>query len=145
MSHPPAAFPLCAAPQPIAPGEACDVLVVGDEPAYPSLLADYLRHAGYSVHQTQNGDAALRFLAERRPRMLMLDVFMPEVDELEVLRRARRMEPPRPVLLMSSKLTFDLAWFARLAAVLGAGRTLIKPFPLIELLTAVQAAIGAPR
>jgi DNA-binding response OmpR family regulator len=145
MATTPAAFPVIAAPHPRGSVRSCDVLVVGDEPAYRSCLADYLRHAGYAVEDAPNGHMAVRFLAEHRPRMVLVDVFMPEVDGFDVMRLALRMQPPPPVLVMSDKTAFALGWFARLTELLGAGRTLVKPFPLVELLIAVQAAVGAPR
>src|SRR5262245_6085685 len=132
--------PLCSEPPPEVgisnrPLEP-DILLVEDEPAFRTLLRDFLRHEGYSVQEASDGWVALRFLAQHRARLVVTDMFMPEADGVQVLSRARRMQPTIPVIVMAGSATWDLAWFQRVSQLLGAERTLTKPFPLGQLLTA---------
>jgi len=66
-----------------------DVLVVDDDEVVRGLLAWLFEDAGYDVRQAADGGEALELLAEREPDCMVLDLMMPDVDGLEVLRRRR--------------------------------------------------------
>ncbi|MDR7561915.1 MAG: response regulator, partial [Armatimonadota bacterium] len=65
------------------------VLVVDDDEAILSLLGSYLAREGFEVQTAGNGDAALVAARTFRPDVVVLDVLLPGVDGLEVLRRLR--------------------------------------------------------
>ena len=65
------------------------ILVVDDEPTVRAVVSDYLRLDGARVTEADNGHKTLEILAKDRPDLVVLDVMLPEVDGLEVLRSIR--------------------------------------------------------
>lgn len=92
-SPPAAATPL--------PDERCDVLLVDDSLDVLRLLDRELSAAGYCVHATASGTAALAHLARHLPGAIVLDVLMPELDGFETCRRIRAVSAEVPVLFMT--------------------------------------------
>lgn len=80
------------------------VLIVDDDNGCGRLLAVLVRHLGHHATYVQSGGQALEYLGENRPDLVILDVMMPGMDGLEVLRRMR--EDPRteqvPVVMFSA-------------------------------------------
>jgi CheY-like chemotaxis protein len=72
--------------QPVAdPENGHDILIVEDEPALRSLLAELLTSRGYSVAMTENGEAAVNYLSSNRlPRLILLDLMMPVMNGWEL-------------------------------------------------------------
>jgi two-component system response regulator ResD len=71
------------------------VLVVDDEPIVREVLSRYLSRAGFEVRAAADGQAALDLFEARRPELVVLDLMLPRVDGLEVLRLpALRRTPP---------------------------------------------------
>ncbi len=66
------------------------VLVVEDDPDNATLIGRWLDRAGFVVRHAISGEAALTEYARSRPDILVLDLFLPGIDGLEVLRRLRR-------------------------------------------------------
>jgi CheY-like chemotaxis protein len=62
-----------------------EILVVEDDPYQAEALTIFLRKSGYDVVAATNGRAALNRVIERRPDLMMLDLFMPEMDGIELL------------------------------------------------------------
>ena len=65
------------------------VLVVDDEPMVREVVAEYLRRDGLQVHELGDGTAALEWLQDHRPDLVVLDIMLPGTDGLGVLRRIR--------------------------------------------------------
>jgi DNA-binding response OmpR family regulator len=85
------------------------VLVADDDEDILSLVNTVLERAGYEVVATRDGAEALAAAMQRRPDLVVLDVAMPEVDGLEVLRRLRAHASTTdvPVLLLSARVQED--------------------------------------
>jgi two-component system cell cycle response regulator DivK len=66
------------------------ILVVEDDPWIRSLLTDLLSAEGYDVEVTSNGISALRLAREHHPDVVLLDLAMPEMSGLDVLRELRQ-------------------------------------------------------
>jgi DNA-binding NtrC family response regulator len=81
------------------------VFVVDDEPLVAKALSTMVRQAGCEASVFATGPAALAALNDVRPQLVMLDLAMPEMDGLEVLRRIRQVAPDLPVVMASGKGT----------------------------------------
>lgn len=66
-----------------------DILIVDDDAGAARLLAMLVRHLGCNASFVESGGAALSYLAQHRPDLVILDLMMPGIDGLEVLRRMR--------------------------------------------------------
>ncbi len=117
---------------------AVDVLVVDDHEAIRTSVAELLQTAGYSVVEAEDGEQALRMLAEHDVGAVVLDLRMPGVDGLRVLET---LTDPPPVIITSA-FTLDLDEFERVDAKIFL--QLVKPFHPRRLIDAVASAIGRP-
>ena len=110
------------------------VLVVDDDAKILRLVRTYLERAGYRVVEASDGRTALSAIALEAPALVVLDVMLPEVDGLAVLRAVRRTDRTPVIILSARGLTDDR--IAGLAA--GADDYLPKPFSPAELVLRVQ-------
>jgi DNA-binding response OmpR family regulator len=78
------------------------ILVVDDEENIRELYRDELAEEGYRVEMAENGTQALAKFESFRPDLVTLDVMMPGMDGIEVLRRIREKDPSVPVLLLTA-------------------------------------------
>jgi DNA-binding response OmpR family regulator len=80
------------------------VLLIEDDAWIRSFLRDVLTDAGYLVSEAADGETGLRMLREQRPDVVLLDLAMPDVTGVEVLRRLRsdRLSRDIPVLVISA-------------------------------------------
>ena len=116
---------------------AVKILVVDDEPPIRNLLRMGLAAHGYEVLEAPNGRIALELL-ERKPDLVILDLGLPDIDGLELLRRIRGAREGLPVVVLSSR--GDEA--GKVAALdLGADDYVTKPFGIDDLLARKRAAL----
>jgi two-component system response regulator ResD len=116
------------------------VLVVDDEPTIADVVSRYLERAGYSARIASDGPAALRSAGEQRPDLVVLDLLLPGMDGLEVMRRLREFgEGPRvSVILLTAKGEHS----DRIVGLrLGADDYVVKPFSPAELVARVDAVL----
>ena len=111
------------------------ILVVDDDAKIVRLVRTYLERDGHRVVEARDGRAALAAIALESPKLVVLDVMLPEVDGLAVLRAVRRGGAKTPVLILSARGTVGDR-IAGLAA--GADDYLPKPFSPSELVLRVQ-------
>jgi len=110
------------------------ILVVDDDAKIVHLLRTYLEHAGFSVIEAGDGQAALAAIALDRPALVVLDVMLPSVDGLAVLEAVRRTSRV-PVIMLSARAATD----DRIEGLeLGADDYLAKPFSPAELVVRVR-------
>lgn len=112
-----------------------EVLLVEDERTLAIPLGDALRDAGHKVTVLYDGAAALAWLQEGRCDLVVSDVRLPGADGLQILKRARRQDPPADVLIMTGYATVEQAVEAMNE---GAVNYLQKPFPKKALLGQVK-------
>jgi DNA-binding response OmpR family regulator len=114
------------------------VLVVDDEPTIAEVVARYLERAGYLTAIAHDGDEALACADRSRPDLVVLDLMLPGVDGLEVMRRLRgRPAPPGVILLTAKGEESDRVIGLRL----GADDYVVKPFSPAELVARVDAVL----
>ncbi|HZY30020.1 MAG TPA: response regulator, partial [Candidatus Methylomirabilis sp.] len=106
---------------------AAQVLVVDDDPATVELLREFLSAKGYEVITASDGDEALRKVKEERPHLILLDIQMPKMDGLEVLRRLREIDKEVGVIMITGVNEQEIA---RQAMALGAFDYIVKPLDL---------------
>ena len=113
------------------------ILVVDDEPPIRKLLRTGLDTQGYEVLQAPNGKAALELLASK-PDLVILDLGLPDVDGLELLKKIRGLQNSLPIVVLSSRGD-EVGKVAALD--LGADDYVTKPFGMEELLARIRAAL----
>ncbi|HUE25681.1 MAG TPA: response regulator transcription factor [Solirubrobacteraceae bacterium] len=115
------------------------VLVVDDEPTIRDVVSRYLVRAGYETVVAATGQEAIRQAGRDRPDVVILDLMLPDVDGLEVMRRLRQQDRSRTaiVLLTARGEESDRVVGLRL----GADDYVVKPFSPIELVARVDAML----
>ncbi|GDY37893.1 response regulator [Acidovorax sp. NB1] len=121
------------------------ILVVEDEPDIAAIVVDYLRHAGYTVEHQAEGRAALASIVAAPPDLTLLDIMLPSMDGLDILRQARR-HTEHPIIMLTARVEE----VDRLIGLeLGADDYICKPFSPREVVARVKAVLrraapGAP-
>ena len=113
------------------------ILVVDDEPNIADLVELYLRREGFRVVQAATGEAGLQAVTDHRPRLVVLDVGLPDIDGLEVCRRLRQ-STTLPVIFLTAR---DTEVDRVLGLELGADDYVTKPFSPAELVARVKAVL----
>jgi len=115
------------------------ILVIDDEPAVHRLLQIILEVEGFDIVGMEGDEGSGSVVSRSKPDLIILDIRMPEVNGLEVLRMLKTDEDTRniPVIILTASNHHDDREMARR---LGAERYLTKPFQPAELLKAVRAA-----
>jgi DNA-binding response OmpR family regulator len=113
------------------------ILVAEDEPQIAGLVRDYLEHAGFAVITATDGAAALALARARRPDAIVLDLGLPRVDGLDVIRAIRR-DSRVPILILSARGD-EIDRVTGLE--LGADDYVVKPFSPRELVARVRAVL----
>lgn len=115
-----------------------EVLVVEDDPLIVSFMRTALRKAGHRVHSAGSGQAARELLRDGGIDLVLLDLGLPDVDGLDLLRDLRTRGSDVPVVVVTSRS--DPADRA-VALELDVEDYVVKPFPLRDLLTVVTGVL----
>ncbi|HYS42327.1 MAG TPA: response regulator transcription factor [Pseudonocardiaceae bacterium] len=114
------------------------VLVVDDEPTLAELVTMALRYEGWEVRSAGNGVTAVRLARDFRPDVVVLDVMLPDLSGLDVLRRLREHTPNLPVLFLTAKDAVE----DRIAGLTAGGDDYVtKPFSLEEVVLRLRALL----
>ena len=120
------------------------VLVVDDDPIVHCVLCRVLEGAGYQLARANSGREALELATRDLPQLIILDVLMPDIGGLAVLRQLKNAEATKgiPVIVLTSlaQRTTQLE-----ATASGADLFLSKPFTEAQLLTALRQLLPEPR
>lgn len=123
---------------------ALDILVVDDEPDIRELVSGVLEDDGYSTRVAANSDEALAALHDRKPSLVLLDVWLrgSRLDGLELLTEMKQIDPRLPIIVISGHGNIDTA----VAAISqGAVDFIEKPFDTSHLLHLVSRATETDR
>jgi two-component system OmpR family response regulator len=112
--------------------------VVDDEATLSDLLSMALRYEGWEVRAAGDGLTAVRTAREFKPDAVVLDIMLPDLDGLEVLRRLRADSPDVPVLFLTAKDAVE----DRVAGLTAGGDDYVtKPFSLEELVARLRGLL----
>ena len=119
-------------------GTAVRLLVVDDETVLTDLLSLALRYEGWEVRTADCGGLAVRIARDFRPDVVVLDVMLPDMDGLDVLRRLRAEHLDVPVLFLTARDAVE----HRVAGLTAGGDDYVtKPFSLEEVVARLRALV----
>lgn len=117
-------------------------MVVDDDPDAVTILKAVLEAKGYEVISALSGEELFSRLEEKKPDLILLDIMMPKIDGLEVLKRLRGSPPTSviPVILLTAKVQYQdvLGGYKQ-----GADYYLTKPFTSTQLLNAINLLLNS--
>jgi two-component system response regulator (stage 0 sporulation protein F) len=116
------------------------ILIVDDQFGIRVLLQEVLMKEGYTIFQAPNGQVALELAKNENPDLILLDMKIPGMDGLEILRNIRKMEIDTKVIMMTAYGELDLI---QEAMEMGALAHFTKPFDIDELRQAVNAQLAS--
>ena len=115
------------------------VLVVDDEDSLRLLMREALGQAGYQVSEARNGKEGLLYYRQSPADLVIMDILMPDQDGLEsILTLHREFPKARIIAITGGSDMIGILNFLDVAKMLGARRTLQKPFDMKHLLDVVQ-------
>ncbi|MCF8565626.1 response regulator [Alicyclobacillus tolerans] len=114
------------------------ILIVDDQFGIRVLLQEVLHKEGYAIFQAPNGQTALDIVQQENPDLILLDMKIPGMDGLEILRNIRKLEVDTKVIMMTAYGELDLI---QEAMEMGALAHFTKPFDIDELRQAVNAQL----
>jgi two-component system chemotaxis response regulator CheY len=115
------------------------ILLIDDEESVRMVFQVALERAGYRVLTAESGKQGLRLLEHQEVDLLFVDIFMPEMDGLELIPLLRKTRPASKIIAISGGS--GMKNFLDTAKYLGADDTLKKPFSLQELLDVVSSQL----
>jgi two-component system KDP operon response regulator KdpE len=113
------------------------IVVIEDDPQIRRFLRTGLEAHGFEIHEAETGKLGLTLAATRKPDLVILDLGLPDVDGIEVIRKLREWTS-RPVIILSAR-NMETDKVAALDT--GADDYLTKPFGLDELLARIRVAL----
>src|SRR6267378_8694789 len=120
---------------------AVPVLVVDDDPKIVALVRTYLEREGYPVVTAGDGQAALAAVGAAKPRLIVLDLMLPELDGLALMRIVRERSEVPIVMISARGAVADRVYGIHE----GADDYLAKPFSPAELIVRVKAVLRRTR
>lgn len=115
------------------------ILIVDDEKELCKILSDSLSQNHYRMLVAFDGKRALQLVKEEKPDLILLDIKMPRMNGIEVLKKIKKMKKEIVVIMLTAHGTLETA---RKAMKLGAYDYLTKPFDLFNLKSLVKEALA---
>ncbi len=121
-----------------ADGNPINVLVVDDEAVLAEMVSMALRYEGWNISTASDGASAISAARATRPDAVVLDIMLPDMSGLDVLRRLREQSPNLPVLLLTAKDAVE----DRIAGLTAGGDDYVtKPFSIEEVVLRLRALL----
>ncbi len=118
------------------------IMVIDDEEMILQLSRDILANSNYEVRTLPDGNEGMKLLAREKFDLLLIDIRMPDVNGLDVIRHVRANDKEMPIIIITAYGTLDIAMNALR---LGAQGFILKPFTPAELRSAVAEALEKAR
>lgn len=106
------------------------VHIVDDDPEIRALLETYLIDRGYDATVSKDGESALEWLEAHEPEIILLDLCLPGIGGMELIRKISRLHPSVPIIVISGQAGEETA---REALSAGAYDFFLKPFDLTSI------------
>ena len=120
------------------------ILLVDDDELLRGALHQILERAGYDVHDASNGKVAVREYRRQRCDVVIMDIVMPDEEGLGTIRELRRVDPNVKIIAISGGGLGKAGDYLGIAKMLGAMRTLAKPFVPEALLAMIAEVLADP-
>jgi DNA-binding response OmpR family regulator len=121
----------------VRPSPTANVLVVDDEPVVRDVLRRYLAREGFAVQEAEDGEAALAAIRSEAPQVVVLDLMLPRLSGLDVLKLVR-LESDLPVIILSARVSEE----ERVTGLrLGADDYIVKPYSPREVVERIRAVL----
>lgn len=117
------------------------ILVIDDDLTFRNALCEYLGQSGFDVGSTDNGDTAIRMLADKPADVILLDIYMPKMDGLQVLTKIKEQNVTAKVIILTAA---DGLKIAQESMKLGASDFMTKPFNLNLLVECIAKVTSPP-
>jgi len=115
------------------------IILAEDDPDQRLALRLALQKEGYAVREAANGAEALRLIGQKPPTALITDIFMPDMDGLELITRVRDEFPDVKIIVVSGGGQRTSGDYFASTRVLGAHATIQKPFEFKQLVGILRA------
>lgn len=117
------------------------ILIVDDQYGIRILLNEVLQKEGYDTYQAANGLQALEIVQQNTPDLILLDMKIPGMDGIEILKRVKALYPDMKVIIMTAYGELDMI---QEAMDLGAITHFSKPFDIVDIRVAVKKYLTQP-
>ncbi len=115
------------------------LLIIDDQPIVRKLVIKAVSSLDYEVFEAENGIQGLETYKKNPTDVVLLDMFMPEKDGLETLRELRKLNPKVRVVAMSGGGLHGILCILKTAMLMGAHKTLFKPFTREQLIAVLES------
>lgn len=116
------------------------IIVADDDEVLLKLICNYLGKSGYDATPAEDGSVALRMLQNIEFDLLITDIFMPNIEGMELIRRLRKLKPAMPIIAISGNRKLS-DQYLDMSKKLGADIVVPKPIDFDSLLSAVGELI----
>jgi len=120
------------------------VFIVDDDPDHRDYVRYVLEHEGYITKDFKNGRECLAHLDRKRPDLIVTDIFMPEVDGIELISTIRKRGFNVPVVGMTGGFSSHDMPNEKISALLAFSNVLSKPFDSVKLKETVSTTLNDP-
>ena len=125
--------------EPPAKGDGKTILICDDEAMVRRVLVDFLKMKGFQVLEAPNGQTAIDLVRSQKPSFALLDIGLPDIDGLSVLKQVREIDPELGVVIMTGREGDETI---KQAMDLGAYSYILKPFDFLYLEVVVLSKLA---
>jgi CheY-like chemotaxis protein len=121
------------------------VLVIEDNADIRTLIRYMLKTEGHEVCEAENGALGVQAYRDDPADLVLLDMFMPEMDGFEAMRELRQIDPKVRIVAMTGGGSRNNMNILKSALLMGADKLLLKPFTAAELLSVLTGVLAVKR